>query len=380
MALIALAADKGAPGVTTTAVALAALWPRRVLLAEADPAGGDLVYRSVGANGRPLDPSTGILSLAATARRGIAAEQLWDHAQRLSGGLDVLVGLAGSDQAAGLTGQWSALGRAFAELSQSPHPEAAADVLADLGRLDAQSPANALLPHAALLLLVTRAQPENLAHVRDRAAALHTKLHGTQRGAATLAQPQIGVVLVADPQQGGKVASQVNEMLVASQSGARVVGLIAEDVAGAEQLAGRRRGRLDRSLLVRSARQLVADLLQNFRAELNPTSGGHTGEHRVPPPAPQPQPHAQAAAQQAAATAPPPPPAGYGQPGPGYGQPAYGHQGYQGQGYGYPAQPTAQPAQPAAQPAAQPSQPAGGQGWPRHPGAPGAGATPGGAG
>ena len=48
VALIAVAADKGAPGVTTTAVALAAVWPRPVLLAECDPAGGDLVYRLPG--------------------------------------------------------------------------------------------------------------------------------------------------------------------------------------------------------------------------------------------------------------------------------------------------------------------------------------------
>ena len=41
MALIAVAADKGAPGVTTASVALAAVWPRPVLLAECDPAGGD---------------------------------------------------------------------------------------------------------------------------------------------------------------------------------------------------------------------------------------------------------------------------------------------------------------------------------------------------
>lgn len=304
MALIALAADKGAPGVTTTAVALAALWPRRVLLAEADPAGGDLVYRSTADGGRPLDPTTGILSLAATARRGLAAEQLWDHAQRLSGGLDVIVGLASSEQATGLTGQWGALGRAFAELARSPHQEAAADVLADLGRLEAQSAANGLLPHAALLLLVTRTQPEHIAHVRDRAAALHAKLHGQQRGAATLAQPQIGVVLIADPQQGGRIAAQINEMLIAAQTGARVVGLIADDPAGAAQLAGRRRGRLDKSMLVRSARQVVVDLHQTYRAELDPSGTGHTGEHRIPPPAPQPQ-----GAYGQPATAPPPAPA-----------------------------------------------------------------------
>lgn len=286
MALIALAADKGAPGVTTTAVALAALWPRRVLLAEADPAGGDLVYRAVNGAGRPLDPTTGILSLAATARRGIAAEQLWDHSQRLAGGLDVIVGLGSSDQAAALTGQWSVLGRAFAELAQSPHQEAAADVLADCGRLDAASPAHALLSHAALVLLVTRAQPENLAHLRDRAAALTARSHGPQRG-ATPVQARTGVLLVADPQRGATLATQVNEMLAAAHASARVIGLIADDPLGAEQLAGRRRGRLDKSLLVRSARKVVADLHQTYRAELNPSGGGQTGQHPVQPPAPQ---------------------------------------------------------------------------------------------
>ncbi|SFB94145.1 hypothetical protein [Streptomyces aidingensis] len=301
MALIAIAADKGAPGVTTTAVALAALWPRRALLAEADPAGGDLIYRSVGGNGRPLDPGTGILSLAATARRGIAAEQLWDHTQRLAGGLDVIVGLASAEQAAGLTGQWSGLGKAFAELAQSPHQEAAADVIADLGRLGPDSPAVALLPHAALLLLVTRTRPEQLARVRDRAQALSGKLHGGSRsGAAQLGKPQIGVVLLADPQQGARIAGQVNEMLIAGHTGARVVGLVADDPAGADMLAGRRRGRVDKSLLVRSARKIVSDLQQNFRAELTSSGGpGQTGGHPVqhpggagapgsaPPPAPE---------------------------------------------------------------------------------------------
>ncbi|MDT0342897.1 hypothetical protein [Streptomyces litchfieldiae] len=332
MALIAVAADKGAPGVTTTAVALAALWPRRVLLAETDPSGGDLVYRSLGADGRPLDPTTGMLSLAATARRGIAAEQLWDHAQRISGGLDVLVGLAASEQAGGLAGQWGALGRAFAELAQSPHPEVAADVLADCGRLDASSPLTALLPHAALLLLVSRAQPENIAHVRDRAQALHAKLHGQQRGAAQLAQPQIGVLLIADASAGGRTAGQVNEMLIASGSGASVVGLIAEDELGAGQLAGRRRGRLDRSLLVRSARKVVADLHQTYRAELTPSGGGQAAP---PPPVG-------------------PPVAGGGAPGVPVVPPQYGPPGYGPPQYGPPVPP---PAGPDAPPHGRPWQP-----------------------
>ena len=41
MPLIVVASDKGSPGVTTTAITLAAVWPRRALLAELDPSGGD---------------------------------------------------------------------------------------------------------------------------------------------------------------------------------------------------------------------------------------------------------------------------------------------------------------------------------------------------
>ena len=46
MPLISLVSLKGSPGVTTTALALAAAWPApRRLLAELDPAGGDLEIR-----------------------------------------------------------------------------------------------------------------------------------------------------------------------------------------------------------------------------------------------------------------------------------------------------------------------------------------------
>ncbi|QDQ13053.1 hypothetical protein [Streptomyces spectabilis] len=264
MALIALAADKGSPGVTTASVALAAVWPRRVLVAETDPAGGDLVYRSAAAHGGPLNPNTGMLSIAATARRGLVPDQLWDHTQPLSGGLDVLVGLGISEQAAGLAGIWPTLGRAFAQLADSPH--APADVIADCGRISGDSPVVEMFPQAALVLLLARAEPESLARVRDRAAALAAKLHGGPRGAAALATPLIGVILVADPANSAKLVHQVDEMLMAAQTGARVVGTLADDPAGADQLAGRRRGRLDKSMLIRSARKVTVDLYQSYGA------------------------------------------------------------------------------------------------------------------
>ncbi|MFF3616005.1 hypothetical protein [Streptomyces sp. NPDC002580] len=280
MALIALAADKGSPGVTTAAVALSAVWPRRVLLAETDPAGGDLVYRSAAAHGGPLNPNTGMLSIAATARRGLVPDQLWDHVQPLSGGLEVLVGLGMAEQAAGLAGLWPTLGRAFAQLADSPN--APADVIADCGRISGDTPAVELFPHAALVLLISRTEPEAIARVRDRAAALAAKLHGGPRGAAGLATPFIGVVLVADPGDSAKLAHQVNDMLVAARTGARVVGMIADDPAGAAQLAGRRRGRLDKSLLIRSARKVSADLYQQYGAAWTVPADGSGAAHGQP--------------------------------------------------------------------------------------------------
>jgi cellulose biosynthesis protein BcsQ len=100
MALIAVAADKGGPGVTTASVALAAVWPRPVLLAECDPAGGDIVYRLPGAGGTRLDPRRGLLSLAVAARHGLQPDQVWEHVQKLHGGLDVLAGVTTAEQGA----------------------------------------------------------------------------------------------------------------------------------------------------------------------------------------------------------------------------------------------------------------------------------------
>ena len=114
MALIAIASDKGAPGVTTAALALAAVWPRPVLLAECDPAGGDLVYRFPAVGGGHLDPRRGVLSLAVVARRGMQSQQVWEHVQKLHGGLDVLAGVTNAEQGAGLSLLWGPIGKALA--------------------------------------------------------------------------------------------------------------------------------------------------------------------------------------------------------------------------------------------------------------------------
>jgi hypothetical protein len=126
--IIVVASIKGAPGVTTTATAIASAWPqdRRVLLVEADPFGGDL------AAWFGVAPMTGLWSLLAAGRRGIESDAVWEHATTLPAGLPVLYGLASANQAVANEAAWPAVAEALAALE--------ADVIIDAGRL---------LPHFA---------------------------------------------------------------------------------------------------------------------------------------------------------------------------------------------------------------------------------------
>jgi hypothetical protein len=283
MTLIALAADKGSPGVTTSAVALAAVWPRRALYAECDPHGGDLVYRMPAEHGGPLDPNRGLVSLAVDARRGFDASALPQHTQRLRGGLEILVGLGNADQAHGMAGLWSSLGRALDRFADLPH---GADVIADCGRIGPDSPTVDLLAQAGLVLLVARAEAEQIAHVRDRANSLSARLHATQGSSVSLGRPPIGVVLIAPPGQAKHLVKQVGDLLAASTAGAEVLGVIAHDEAGASALNGRSRGRVDKALITRTARELAGSLTHRYGL-IRPQSAA--------PQAPQPQPYQQAA-------------------------------------------------------------------------------------
>src|ERR1022692_968906 len=150
MALIAVAADKGAPGVTTASVVLAAVWPRPVLLAECDPAGGDIVYRLPSADGMRLDPRRGLLSLAVAARRGLQPHQVWEHAQKLHGGLDVLAGVTRAEHAAGLEPLWYTARGPLARIPES-------NVITYCGQIGRDGPFYDLLAEAKAVVLISRA-------------------------------------------------------------------------------------------------------------------------------------------------------------------------------------------------------------------------------
>ena len=229
MSLVALGSVKGSPGVTTAAVALGAAWPahRQVIVAELDPAGGDLAARF----GLAAEP--GLVSLATAARREAAPGLLERHCQALPGGLPVLAGPLAAEQAAS----------AVELLSTGLLPALAAgtetDVLADCGRLDPGSPALPFALHADLVLLLARPVPAELGHLAARVAALSPACRA------------LAVVLAGTgPYPPAEVARSL---------GVRVAGVLPHDQRGAAALCGApaRPGALRRAPLLRAARNLA---------------------------------------------------------------------------------------------------------------------------
>jgi cellulose biosynthesis protein BcsQ len=290
MALIAIAADKGSPGVTTTALALAAAWPRPVLLAECDPAGGDLVYRFPAPDGEGLDPRRGLLSLAVAARRGLQSHQVWEHAQKLNGGLDVLTGVTNAEQGAGLNPLWGQVGRVLADVPQ-------ADVIADCGRIGADGPPYDLLAEASVLLLLTKPEMGEVIRLRDRVNALTAALDRRgRRGLPT------AVAVIADQRHSRRALGEVGHVVAQAGSGAQLIGAIADDPGTAAQLGAGSgtASRLAKSPLMRTAHDIagqLATVLPPLPAAVAEVPQPGSAHWQGPPPVP---------------SAGPPPP--YGQP------------------------------------------------------------------
>ncbi len=253
MALIAVAADKGSPGVTTAAIALATAWPRPVLLAECDPAGGDLAYRLPAAGGGRLDVQRGLLSLAIAARRGLSPGQVWEHSQRLHGGLPVLTGVTTAEQGAGIDALWGRVGAVLADL-----PEA--DVIADCGRIGVDGPFYDLLAQAASVVLVMRATLAEVVRLRERVAAVAAC--GKKRNSAG---PLVGVVAVAGQRDFSGTLAELGRALDQGKTGAKLIGGLAYEPKSAAALGGRAGGNLGKSLLIRSARDVATRLVAQLR-------------------------------------------------------------------------------------------------------------------
>ncbi|GGM67045.1 hypothetical protein GCM10011608_60450 [Micromonospora sonchi] len=188
MALISLASAKGSPGVTTAALAFALTWSRPVVLAECDPAGGDIASGYL--RHLDLDGGHGLMQLVVAELRGQAGEQFWSQlvdldppaARRL-----LLPGIATPAQAGSLAPNWHGLAGFFASLERG----VGFDVIADCGRLVAPHAPWPLLSRADLALLVVR---PTLASLRLAQAAVQTLL----AGAGQASDGQIGLLVVGD--------------------------------------------------------------------------------------------------------------------------------------------------------------------------------------
>ena len=225
MALMAICSAKGSPGATVTALALTLTARRPVVLAECDPAGGDIAagyLREVQLGQR------GLGQLTASLHRGHLMEDFWGQLVDLAPGSQtaltrlLLPGLADPFQAA----RWAEVRRPgdrsgwqqLADLFIGDDTAARYDVIADCGRLSAGFPPAAVLAAANVVLLVVR---PTLPSMRAAAVGLGS-LRGDDR-------PPVGLVVVGDRPYGTRE--------IAAQLGLEVVVTLPVDDATASVLS-----------------------------------------------------------------------------------------------------------------------------------------------
>lgn len=245
MSVVVLASAKASPGVTTTAVGLAACWPddRKVLLVEADPDGGVLAAR------HQLPSEPGLATLAVSSRRATSLEELGRHTQRLStAGIEALVAPPSAEQAR------RAIQLAAPPLAALlPHlPQT--DVLIDVGRIRPDADDSPLFDVADAVLVVVRPRLDEVQQLPARLRALRPAVR------------RVGLLLVGDqPYPPAEVAVTLEVDVVAT---------VADDPRSARVLAGHERGgSLDRSPLIRSVRGAA----ESLRAWLPPVEDPSTG-------------------------------------------------------------------------------------------------------
>lgn len=258
MALIAVASAKGSPGATTASLTLSAVWPRETLLAELDPSGSDLLYRLRDTDRSPLSADSGVLGLLNSEGVDGGSDPL-AHAVSVGVGLDLLVGPPPA-RVGEIAGRWEELGRRLAAAT-------ALDVLADCGRLHPDLSSRSVLAAADAAVIVTRPTIDGVAHLLARTAEIVDLL---PTGAPLFA------VVVTDVRD-SRSQREIDSLAERAELPIRVLGRLAYDPEAVGMLGGAWSSRLERSLLIRSARELASKLdraLTDYADEYAAEQGG----------------------------------------------------------------------------------------------------------
>lgn len=243
--LTVVASGKAAPGVTASTWAMALGWPSALLVADCDPAGGDM---AAGLAGR-VRTGEGLLSWSMAARREVsvqrAAALLAEHAVQLPERPEVwlMPGFATSTQGASFTAEaWERLAAALASTSTSM----GRDVLVDAGRLVTDRGCWPVLRAADRVLLAVRRSVRSVHAAQDAAGRLRSELGDLEKVAA--------LVVGDGPYSAGEVAGALQLPLA---------GTLPEDVRAAQALsdgAAVSWKTLQRSALLRAACALTGKL------------------------------------------------------------------------------------------------------------------------
>ncbi|MFD3373695.1 MULTISPECIES: hypothetical protein [unclassified Streptomyces] len=182
MTVIALAGCSGAPGVTTSALALLLSWPlepgRRMVLAECDPDGGAVLH---GLLQGTLGDRYGLRNLSVAARQGDLGDAFWRQLIDLGSAEGktesprdrlLLPGITDPAQSASLGSVWKALSVIFRGI-EAEHGH---DILIDLGRRGAFGPSGVLAEQADAVIVVVRNTLRCLQAAEGRVRALEERV------------------------------------------------------------------------------------------------------------------------------------------------------------------------------------------------------------
>ena len=244
--LTAVTSGKAAPGVTTSTWALALGWPRPVLVADCDPAGGDMAPGMLA--GR-LTLDRGLLSWSTAARRDMsvmaAAVLLTGQAVQLPERPQVsfVPGFATATQGASFsTEAWERLAGSLARSAAA----LGRDALVDTGRLAADRSCWPVLRAADRVLLAVRPSIRSVHAAQEAARRLREQL-----GDLTT----VSALVIGDgPYPANEVAGTLQLPLAAVLPDDRMAAAALSD---ASQVSAKS---LRRSSLVRAATTLAVDL------------------------------------------------------------------------------------------------------------------------